>query len=93
MTIRKFRSVDELPEAAPAADALAGLASACALSQISAAFGHSWRLPRGVQRFSSVEQADMARRAHEETAVRKAHGIQIQKTEESGYSSTRSEEP
>lgn len=69
MTVRKFRSAEELPEPTALGDALAGLAAACELSTLAADLGRPWRLPRGVRRFRSVEAADRARRDHEAAAI------------------------
>lgn len=65
MTVRKYRSVAEMPPPPLARSALEGLASACALSQVSAAFGHRRSAPRGVRKFRSVQEADAHREAWE----------------------------
>jgi len=74
MPVRKFRSVEDLPGPPAARDALAGLAAACALSELSAAFGHRWSAPRGVRRFRSVEEADDDRQDREISAMTRAAG-------------------
>ena len=65
MAVTRYRSVEEMPEPQPAAAALQGLAAACASSVISRAFGHTSRAPRGVLRFSSIEEADLHRQQWE----------------------------
>lgn len=70
MAVRKFRSVEEMPEPPRAASALEGPTAACELAELAAAFGHRWRLPRGVRKFHSVEEADAARQAWEAQALR-----------------------
>ena len=65
MGLERYRSVEEMPPPPVAGDALAGLAAACALSAASALFGHDQRLPRGVARFRSVEEAAAERLRHE----------------------------
>lgn len=65
MPVQRFRDVEDLPEPPRSADALTGLAAACAASSVSRAFGHTSRAPRGVRRFRSVEEADAHRRRWE----------------------------
>lgn len=65
MPVTRFRGIEDLPEPPRAADALEGLAAACAASSMSRAFGHTRRAPRGVRRFRSVEEADAHRQRWE----------------------------
>ena len=65
MTLRRYRSVDEMPPPPPASSALAGLAAACVMSAASRLFGHEVRAPRGIRRFPSVEEAHEHRLAWE----------------------------
>jgi len=74
MPVRKFRSVEDLPGPPAARDALAGLAAACALSELSTAFGHRWSAPRGVRRFRCIEEAEAYRRDLENAAMARAAG-------------------
>jgi len=61
MGVRKFRSVEELPEPVPASSVLRSLTSACSLGSLSAAFGNRNRAPRGVHKFRSIQDADAHR--------------------------------
>ncbi|WP_370324643.1 hypothetical protein [Euzebya sp.] len=63
--VRRFRSVEEMPDPDDPADALEGLANACAMSRASGMFGHDVRAARGVRRFRSVEEADAHRTSWE----------------------------
>jgi hypothetical protein len=65
MPVRKFRSVADMPDPPRVRSARDGLAAACALSDVSRAFGHTARAPRGVRKFKSVQEADEHRRAWE----------------------------
>jgi hypothetical protein len=65
VAVRKYRRVEDMPDPPPAASAREGLASACALSELTAAIGTTHRAPRGVRRFRSVEEADAHRRSWE----------------------------
>lgn len=65
MGVRRFRSVEEVPDPPPTASVLASLASACRLGSLSAAFGDRPRAPRGVRKFRSIEEADAHRKAWE----------------------------
>jgi len=68
--VRRFRSVDEMPDhPPPARTPLDGLRSACELSAISTIFGRSVTAPRGVRRFRSVAEAAEDRRAREDAAL------------------------
>lgn len=67
MSVRKFRSVEELPDPAPLRTVLESLASACELGWASSRLGHApATLPRGVRKFRSAQLADEARRDHED---------------------------
>lgn len=72
--VRRYRDGRELPAPPPAVTPLEGLASACALSRLSSAFGHATRAPRGVRRFRSVEEADAHRAAWESERAPDAAG-------------------
>lgn len=63
--LRRYRSVEELPEPPPARSPLDGLAAACRLSELSLLFGRGDVAPRGIRRFRSVEEADRHRDAWE----------------------------
>lgn len=69
MPVRRYRSVEEMPEPPELPSVLASLRSACELGEASEAFGHHVVAPRGVVKFRSVEEADAARAARE-SAVR-----------------------
>lgn len=68
MPVTRYRSVEDMPEPAPAGSALQGLAAACASSAVSRAFGHAARAPRGVRKFGSIEDADLHRQQWESPA-------------------------
>jgi hypothetical protein len=65
VAVRKYRRVEDMPPVPPAASAEKGLASACALSELTAAIGSTHRAPRGVRRFRTIEEADAHRRSWE----------------------------
>ena len=65
MPVRKFRRIEDIPESPPAGNALDGIRSACALSEIGRALGVTSSAPRGVRRFRSIEEADSHRRSWE----------------------------
>lgn len=65
MPIRRYRSVEEVPDPPELSSVLESLRSACELGTASAAFGHDVAAPRGVLKFRSVEEADAARTARE----------------------------
>jgi hypothetical protein len=65
MPVRKYRRVEDMPPPPPSASAREGLASACALSELTAATGMTRRAPRGVRRFRSIEEAEAHRRSWE----------------------------
>jgi hypothetical protein len=69
MAVTRYRSVQDITEPPPAASVLQGLDAVCASSSISRAFGHTSRAPRGVRRFSSIEEADMHRQQWESAAA------------------------
>lgn len=65
MPVRKFRSVDAMPAAAPCAPLdPANIALACRLSDLAGGL-RPRRFPRGVHRYRSVEAASRAREAWE----------------------------
>ncbi len=68
MTVRRYRSVGEMPDPPELPSVLASLRAACELGEASKAFGHHVVAPRGVVRFRSVEEADAARAARESAA-------------------------
>lgn len=63
--VRKYRRIEDVPEPPPARNALEGIRSACALSEIGRGLGHRFSAPRGVRRFRSIEEADNHRRSWE----------------------------
>lgn len=65
MSVRRFRRIEDVPEPPPARNALAGIRSACALSEISGVVGRRFSAPRGVRRFRSIEEADAHRTSWE----------------------------
>jgi hypothetical protein len=65
MPVSRYRDIADVPEPPRARTALEGLAAACAASELSSAFGHTHRAPRGVRKFRSIEEADAHRRAWE----------------------------
>lgn len=65
MSVRKYRRVEDVPEVSPSATPLHGLAAACALSELSGAMGRACVAPRGIRRFTSIEEADAHRRSWE----------------------------
>ena len=71
MGVSKFRSVAEMPDPPRATSALAGLAAACELSELSRAFGHDTTRPRGVFKFRSVADASEDREAWEDAVMRR----------------------
>jgi hypothetical protein len=72
MTIRKYRSVGEMP-ALPATGPVGaeGLRQACELSDLAYRL-RPWFLPPGVRRFRSQSDADRNRQAWEAAQVRRA---------------------
>ena len=65
MPVRKFRRIEDVPEPPQARNALDGIRSACALSEIGRALGATSSAPRGVRRFRSIEEADTHRMSWE----------------------------
>ena len=65
MPVRKYRRIEDVPEPPAARNALEGIRSACALSEIGRGFGRRSSAPRGVLRFRSIEEADAHRRIWE----------------------------
>lgn len=65
MPIRRYRSIEDVPEPPELPSVLASLRSACELGEASKAFGHHVVAPRGVVKFRSVEEADAVRAARE----------------------------
>lgn len=65
MAVRRYRTIEEVPPPPRASTASEGLASACALSELTAALGPSGQAPRGVRRFGSIEDAAEHRRGWE----------------------------
>lgn len=57
MPIRRYRSVEEIPEPPAPRSTLESLANACRLGRLSRSFGHDTRAPRGVRTFRSVQEA------------------------------------
>lgn len=74
MPVQRYRDVADVPDPPRARSALEGLAAACAASTFSRAFGHVARLPRGVRRFRSVQEASVDRERLEAAAGRRAAG-------------------
>ena len=71
MGVTKFRSVADMPDPPRATSALAGVASACDLSELSRAFGYDLAMPRGVRKFRSVAEASAFREAWENEGIRR----------------------
>ena len=69
MGVTKFRSVADMPEPPLARTALEGVAAACVLSELSAAFGPAIVAPRGVRKFRSVAEASAYRQDWEDAAM------------------------
>jgi len=69
MGVAKFRSVADMSEPPMATTPLAGVAAACALSELSSAFGDPIVGPRGVRKFRSVAEASDYRQAWEDAAM------------------------
>lgn len=65
MSVKRHRDVSEIPDPPRAESAYEGLKAACDASNISSAFGHVRRMPRGVYKFRSVEEADAFRQQWE----------------------------
>jgi hypothetical protein len=65
MPVRKFRRIEDVPEPPRARSPWEGIASACALSEMSGMLGRRSFAPRGVLRFRSIEEADVHRRSWE----------------------------
>lgn len=70
MGVAKFRSVADMPDPPVATSALAGVAAACAMSELSSAFGPPIVGPRGVRKFRSIAEASAYREAWEDNAMR-----------------------
>lgn len=70
MSVRKYRKVEEMPgvEPLPPLDP-DNLRIACELSELARTLG-GWKLPPGVRRFRSVEEASQARRTRELALIR-----------------------
>ena len=71
MTVRKFRSVADMPavEPLPPLDAR-NLGIACELTELTFAL-HPWKFDPGVRKYRSVEEAYRQRRAWEHRQVRR----------------------
>lgn len=74
VSIRRFRTVADIPDPSGAASPLEGLAAACTASELSKAFGHEAVAPRGVRKFRSIEAASDHRRAWEDAAMQRPQG-------------------
>ena len=74
MSVRKYRSVEEMPgvEPLPPLDP-DNLRIACELSELARRLG-GWKLPPGVRRFRSIEEASQARRERELALIRESRG-------------------
>lgn len=71
MPVSKYRSVSEMPDAAPRKPHdLENLRIACELSELAYAL-RPWRFEPGVRKFRSVEEAAQARREWERRQVRR----------------------
>ena len=70
MTLTRFRSVADMPDPPALRSPLESVAAACALSEMSRAFGHEPVSHRGVRKFRSVAEASDDREAREDAAVR-----------------------
>ena len=70
MGVAKYRSVSDMPDPPRAKSALAGVTSACELSELSSAFGRPIVGPRGVHKFRSIAEATAFREAWEGEAMR-----------------------
>lgn len=86
MGVTKYRSVADMPDPPMAASPLEGVASACALSELSAAFGPVIAMPRGVRKFRSIAEASAYREAWEDEAMRQraAYFRELGKPERAG---------
>jgi hypothetical protein len=69
MPVRKFRSIEEMKARKRAPLDPENLRIACDPTEIAYAL-HPWRLPAGVPRFRSVEEANLRREEWLKTAVR-----------------------
>lgn len=71
MGVARYRSVADMPDPPMAASPLAGVAAACRMSELSAAFGPVSVPPRGVHKFRSIAEASAYREAWEDEAMRR----------------------
>jgi len=72
MPVRKFRSIEEMPDAAPTAPLRAeNLRAVLDLSELARGL-HPWRLPPGVRKFRSIAQAHAWRDEWERDACRRS---------------------
>lgn len=73
MTVRKYRSVEEMPGVAPRKPLDPdNLRIACELSELAYAL-HPWHLEPGVYKFRSMEEANRHRQEQERRRVRGRH--------------------
>ncbi|MCH9646670.1 MAG: hypothetical protein K0U98_00450 [Deltaproteobacteria bacterium] len=75
MSVRKFKSVEEMPSARPKQPLDPdNLKIACELSELAYAL-HPWRFEPGLRKFRSVEEADLARRQWQKQQLRRPAAI------------------
>jgi|GEM_PF-1277665 len=72
MPVQRYGDIADVPAPPRARSAVEALAAACAASTLSRAFDHVSRLPRGVRRFRSLEEASADRERWEAAAGRRA---------------------
>ena len=71
MSVRKYRSVTEMPDARPLRPLdPENLRIACELTELTFAL-HPWKFEPGVRKYRSVEEADRHRREWERQQVRR----------------------
>ena len=74
MPVRKFRSIEEMPDAAPAPPLrVENLRAVLGLSELARGL-HPWRLPPGVRKFRSVAEAHAWRDERERDHLRRRDG-------------------
>jgi hypothetical protein len=74
MSLRKFRSVEEMPGVQPLRPLdPENLRIACELSELAMAL-HPWRFEPGVRKFRSAEEASVYREERKKGQVRRAPG-------------------
>ena len=74
MPVRKFRSIEEMPDAAPAPPLSAeNLSTVLDLSELARGL-HPWYLPPGVRKFRSVAEAHAWRDEWERDDIRRRDG-------------------